>query len=63
MIPLSGAYAPAGPWSRNKSPFTVLISFPFLDYSEDIVIFAPWKAFQITRRGAPHTGFVSVAAS
>lgn len=66
MILLNGTYAPAGlpsPWSRNYNLFKTLFSFPFLDYSEDKVIIAPWKAFQIIWRGVPCTGFVSMTAS
>lgn len=32
---------------ENYKPFTMLIPHLFLDYSEDEVIIAPWKAFQI----------------
>ena len=54
---------PTKSWSRNYNPFTTLISLPLLDYSEDKVIIAPWKAFQIIWRDVPRTGFVSTTAS
>lgn len=54
---------PAGlksPWRRNYEPLTMLIPLLFLDYSEEEVIIAPWKSFQIIWRGLPHTDFVSM---
>lgn len=51
MIHLNGASAPAGlqsPWSRSYNPCKKLVSFSFLDYSEDKVIISPQKALWIT---------------